>query len=278
MFNQQSLIGYQPGDSFLHRLSGTSKLLFFLLVSISAMTSYDTRLLLFIGLGSLLLFGISGIKIRQVAFVLGLAVLFALLNLIMIYLFAPVYGVEIYGSKQVLLAGFGTYNVTSQELFYLFNVLLKYFCTIPLALIFLLTTNPSQFASSLNQIGLSYKVAYSVSLTLRYIPDLQEEFYMIKMSQEARGMDLSKKASLVQRIKGNLQIVTPLIFSSLDRIETIATAMELRRFGKHKKRTWYTAQSFKQADWLVVSFALLIIGVTLLLFVVNEGRFYNPWK
>ena len=278
MFNQQSLIGYQPGDSFLHRLSGTSKLLFFLLVSISAMTSYDTRLLLFIGLGSLLLFGISGIKIRQVAFVLGLAVLFALLNLIMIYLFAPVYGVEIYGSKQVLLAGFGTYNVTSQELFYLFNVLLKYFCTIPLALIFLLTTNPSQFASSLNQIGLSYKVAYSVSLTLRYIPDLQEEFYMIKMSQEARGLDLSKKASLVQRIKGNLQIVTPLIFSSLDRIETIATGMELRRFGKHKKRTWYTAQSFKQADWLVVSFALLIIGVTLLLFVVNAGRFYNPWK
>ena len=278
MFNQQSLIGYQPGDSFLHRLSGTSKLLFFLLVSISAMTSYDTRLLLFIGLGSLLLFGISGIKIRQVAFVLGLAVLFALLNLIMIYLFAPVYGVEIYGSKQILLAGFGTYNVTSQELFYLFNVLLKYFCTIPLALIFLLTTNPSQFASSLNQIGLSYKVAYSVSLTLRYIPDLQEEFYMIKMSQEARGLDLSKKASLVQRIKGNLQIVTPLIFSSLDRIETIATAMELRRFGKHKKRTWYTAQSFKQADWLVVSFALLIIGVTLLLFVVNAGRFYNPWK
>ena len=262
----------------MHRLSGISKFLFFLLVSISAMTSYDTRLLLFIGLGSLLLFGISGIKIRQVAFVLGLAVLFALLNLIMLYLFAPVYGVEIYGSKQVLLAGFGTYNLISQELFYLFNVLLKYFCTIPLVLIFLLTTNPSQFASSLNQIGLSYKVAYSVNLTLRYIPDLQEEFYMIKMSQEARGLDLSKKASLVQRIKGNLQIVTPLIFSSLDRLETIATAMELRRFGKHKKRTWYTAQSFKQADWLVVSFALLIIGVTLLLFVVNEGRFYNPWK
>ena len=40
-----------------------------------------------------------------------------------------------------------------------------------------MTTHPSQFASSLNQIGVPYKIAYSVSLTLRYIPDLQEEFF-----------------------------------------------------------------------------------------------------
>lgn len=44
---------------------------------------------------------------------------------------------------------------------------------------FLMTTHPSQFASSLNKIGVSYKVAYAVSLTMRYIPDIQEEFYTI---------------------------------------------------------------------------------------------------
>ena len=76
-----------------------------------------------------------------------------------------------------------------------------------------MTTHPSQFASSLNQIGVPYKITYSVSLTLRYIPDLQEEFFTIKMSQEARGMELSKKASLMQRIKGNLRIITPLILA-----------------------------------------------------------------
>ncbi|MGT2846174.1 energy-coupling factor transporter transmembrane component T family protein [Streptococcus massiliensis] len=278
MFDSRKMIGYQAGDSFLHRLSGTSKLLFFLLVSIAAMTSYDTRLLLAIALGSLALFTLSGIKFKQVSIVILLASFFALLNVVMIYLFAPNYGVGLYQSKQILLEGWGAYSITSQELFYLGNVLLKYICTIPLALIFLLTTHPSQFAASLNQIGLSYKVAYSVSLTLRYIPDLQEEFYMIKMSQEARGLELSKKAKLSQRIKGNLQIITPLIFSSLDRIETIATAMELRRFGKHKKRTWYTAQKFGRADQLVtlLGFAVLLIALTL--FFINGSRFYNPWK
>ena len=47
------LVGYHAGTSFLHRLSGASKLLFLLLVSLAAMLSYDTRLLLVIGLGAL---------------------------------------------------------------------------------------------------------------------------------------------------------------------------------------------------------------------------------
>ncbi len=45
---------------------------------------------------------------------------------------------------------------------------------------------------------------------------------------------MSKKGRLGQRIKGVAQIVLPLILSSLDRIETVSTAMELRRFGQRK--------------------------------------------
>ena len=277
MFNQQKLIGYHAGKTFLHALSGASKLIFFILVSVAAMMSYDTRFLLLVALASLILFRVSEIRLKDISFVLAFAGTFAALNILMVYLFAPQYGVEIYGAKNLLWTGWGAYNLTFQELFYLLNLLLKYFSTIPLAVIFLMTTHPSQFASSLNQIGLSYKIAYAVSLTLRYIPDLQEEFYLIKMSQEARGQELSKKAPLSKRIKGNLQIVIPLIFSSLERINTIATAMELRRFGKNKKRTWYTQQAFSKLDKLVIVVSVLLLALSLLLFVVNQGRFYNPW-
>lgn len=195
----------------------------------------------------------------------------------MVYLFAPGYGESIYGSKTVLLEGIGPFYLTSQELFYLFNLSLKYFSTVPLAILFLVTTNPSQFASSLNQIGVPYKVAYAVSLTLRYIPDVQEEFHMIKISQEARGLELSKKAKLLDRIKGNLQIIIPLIFSSLDRIDLVSTAMELRRFGKHSKRTWYTYKRLSRNDFITILLALLILLASLALFVLNKGRFYNPF-
>lgn len=273
----KSLIGYHDGEGFLYDLSGASKLLFFLLVSIACMTTYDTRLILAVGLMSVLLFKSADIHWRDVSFVMKFVTVFALLNVIMVYLFAPDYGEKIYGVKTLLWAGTGRFYLSWQEIFYLLNLVLKYFCTVPLAILFLMTTHPSQFAASLNQIGISYKVAYAVSLTLRYIPDVQEEFYMIRTSQEARGLELSQKANLLSRIKGNLQIIIPLIFSSLDRIDTVSTAMELRRFGKNKKRTWYMYQPFRKKDILAIALACLILLISFWLFSLNKGRFYNPW-
>ncbi|HEM4383553.1 TPA: energy-coupling factor transporter transmembrane protein EcfT [Streptococcus suis] len=276
--SQQKLIGYHPGTGFIHSLSAVSKLLFFLIVSILAMITYDTRLILFIAVFSLPLFKMSGIRYKEISLVLILTIIFAAMNALMVHLFAPRYGVELYGADTPLLSGLGVYSLTSQQAFYLVNLLLKYFCTVPLAIIFLMTTHPSQFASSLNQIGVSYKVAYAVSLTMRYIPDIQEEFYTIRMSQEARGLELSKKGKLMDRIKGNLSLVIPLIFSSLERIDTISTAMELRRFGKNKKRTWYTQQPLQRIDYAVLLFILALVVVTIYLFFINQGRFYNPWR
>ncbi|HEM3660843.1 TPA: energy-coupling factor transporter transmembrane protein EcfT [Streptococcus suis] len=275
--SQQKLIGYHPGTGLIHSLSAVSKLLFFLIVSILAMITYDTRLILFIAVFSLALFKMSGIRYKEISLVLILTIIFAAMNALMVHLFAPRYGVELYGADTPLLSGLGVYSLTSQQAFYLLNLLLKYFCTVPLAIIFLMTTHPSQFASSLNQIGVSYKVAYAVSLTMRYIPDIQEEFYTIRMSQEARGLELSRKGKLMDRIKGNLSLVIPLIFSSLERIDTISTAMELRRFGKNKKRTWYTQQPLQRIDYAVLLFILALVVVTIYLFFVNQGRFYNPW-
>ncbi|MFX3764208.1 energy-coupling factor transporter transmembrane component T family protein, partial [Streptococcus suis] len=82
-----------------------------------------------------------------------------------------------------------------------------------------------------------------------YIPDIQEEFYTIRMSQDERGLELSKKGKLMDRIKGNLSLVIHLIFSSLERIDTISTAMELRLFGKNKKITLYTQQPLQRIDY-----------------------------
>ena len=254
------LIGYQSGQGFLYDLSGASKMLFFILVSVACMATYDPRFILAVGLLSIYLFYLAKIRWRDISFVVKIIGSIALFNLLMVYLFAPGYGEEIYGAKTVLIEGWGRFYLTSQELFYLANLLLKYFSTVPLAILF------------------PYKFAYSVSLTLRYIPDVQEEFFTIRKAQEARGLDLSQKAGLVKRIRGNLQIVLPLIFSSLERIDTISTAMELRRFGRYKKRTWYVHKSLMKQDYLVILSAILILGISIGLIFFNHGRFYNPWR
>ena len=274
---EQQTLGYHPGKTWIHQVNPTAKLVFLLLVSIACMTTYDTRFLIMASLLSVALFPFSNIKWHQISFVIKFIAVFSVLNLVMVYIFEPEYGVAIYGTRHVIFAGFGRFTLTQEQVFYLFNLALKYFCTIPVAIVFLLTTNPSSFASSLNKIGVSYKIGYAVALALRYIPDIQEEFFTISQAQQARGYEMSKKGKLLQRAKGIAQIIVPLIFSSLDRIETISTAMELRRFGQKKSRTWYVDQPFKKKDWLVMLAAIVIFGVSLSLFKFNGGRFYNPF-
>lgn len=273
MNNQLNVLGYQAGNGFIYQINATAKLAFFVLISISCMITYDTRYLAFVGISSMLLFYLSHIPFKMVKRVVQFAVIFAVLNIIFVFLFDHNYGVRLYGSHTSLFWG-----VSAEELFYLFNMILKYFCTIPLALLFILTTHPSQFASSLNKIGLPYHSSYSVSLALRYIPDIQEKFLTIRNAQEARGMDLSRKVNLFVRIKLNIQLLLPLIFSSLEQIDSISTAMELRRFGKKKKRTWYSYVPLNARDYGVIALAFLGVFVVIGLFFSNHGRFFNPFQ
>lgn len=273
----QQMLGFIPGDTFIHRLSGTTKLLVLILMSVASMTTYDTRFLLATSFLSIILFKISNIKWSDISFIVKFIAIFSILNLVAVYLFSPEYGTEIYGSKHIIWQGVGRYTLTYEQMFYESNLVLKYISSIPFVLLFLLTTNPSEFASSLNKIGVSYKIAYSVALAIRYIPDIQVAYYDISSSQQARGYEMSKKASFPKRIKGAMQVVFPLILSSLERIEVVSTAMELRRFGKSKKRTWYSERPFSMVDGLVILAAILLTATSFTLIYINGGRFYNPF-
>ena len=71
------LIGYQSGEGFIYELSAVTKLLFFLLISVTAMVTYDTRLIFFIAVFSMFLFRLSGIRLKSVSMVLIFTILFA---------------------------------------------------------------------------------------------------------------------------------------------------------------------------------------------------------
>ena len=272
-----NLFNYIERSSPVHRLTGATKLLCLLLWSFAAMATYDTRLLLVLSILSVFLFRLSKIRLRDVSFMLGFTAAFMLLNNLLVFLFSPQHGVEIYGTSHVLLHLGKRYSLTQEQLFYHLNLFLKYLSTIPMVLLFVSTTNPSEFAASLNRIGVPYSIAYSVALALRYIPDIQKEYHDISLAQQARGIELSKKENLFKRLKSASSILTPLILSSIDRIEIISNAMELRCFGKNKKRTWYMARRFAPADIIAIVFCCLLVVLTFALSLLNHGRFYNPF-
>lgn len=272
-----NLFNYIDRPSPIHRLTGASKLVCLLLWSFAAMSGFHTPLLALLTLGALLLFRMSQIHFRDVSVMLGFTGAFLVMNNLLIFLFSPEHGVSLYGSRTVLFSIVGPYVVTAEQLFYHLNVILKYTCTIPIVLLFICTTNPSEFAASLNRIGVSYRVSYAVALALRYIPDVQREYQDIALAQQARGVEMSKKASLIQRLKSVSTILIPLILSSMERIDTISNAMELRGFGKGKRRSWYSGRPFSAWDWVAMGICGGILIVSFLLTLLRGSRFFNPF-
>ncbi|BAM48499.1 energy-coupling factor transporter transmembrane component T family protein [Amphibacillus xylanus] len=271
------MLGYFERDSVIHRLSGVTKLIIFLLWSTAAMLTYDTRVLLVLFVLGLVIFKLSKVKLKEISVVLVLILFFLLLNNLAIYLFSPQEGVQIYNHSTELFTIYGRYNMTVEQLFYQLNVTLKYIVVTPAALLFIITTQPSEFAASLNKIGVHYKISIAVSLALRYIPDIQRDFRTISQVQQARGVDFSKNEKLLRRLKNVSSVIMPLIFSSLDRIETISQAMELRSFGKHNKRTWYSARPLTKIDWIVLVASVILFTLAMVVTFYDGSRFYNPF-
>lgn len=272
------MISYIDRPSPIHRLSGATKFLVFLFWAIMAMSTFDIRILAVMAVMGIIIFLLSRTKLSEVSFIFKLLLVFMVLNLLGIYIFAPEHGVSLYGSRHLVWQGIGRYTITLEQLYYELNVFLKYVVVIPVAILLLVTTHPSEFASSLNKIGISYSISYAISLTLRYIPDVQRDYQDIAKAQQARGIELaSRKVSAYKRLRGSVAILMPLIFSSLERIDLISNAMELRGFGKHKKRTWYSGRPFSKVDAavLIIGGILFILGMY---FTFRSGnRFHNPF-
>ena len=271
------MLSYIDRPSPVHALTGATKLIVFLLWSALTMAGYDTRVMLVMSVLGITVFIISGTKIRDVSFIFKMLVLFMVLNLITIYLFAPEQGVQIYGTRHIVVEGIGRFTLTQEQIFYEFNIILKYSMMVPMAIMLIITTNHSEFAASLNRVGVNYSIAYAVSLALRYIPDVQRDFESISQAQQARGVELSRKVSWVKRLKGVSRILLPLVFSSLDRIDVISHAMELRSFGKYKKRTWYSYRPFTRTDIIVLLAAAVLFALGMWITFQDGSRFWNPF-
>ena len=94
------MLSYIKKNSPIHKLTGATKLICFLLWTIAAMITYDTRVLIGLFIAGIIVFKISKIKFEDVSFILYFILFFLLLNALLIFVFSPYQGVEIYGSEQ----------------------------------------------------------------------------------------------------------------------------------------------------------------------------------
>ena len=279
--NQQKVafgFTYLDGNSWIHNLNGVTKFIVFALWIVLCFATFDMRFLIAAFICSSICVLTSGIPFKKFKVPTAGMILLVTLNALFIFLFSPGQGPEVIGTRTVLLGSEGArYALTAETLWYLAVVCMKLFTIFPMALLFVFCTQPSEFASSLNKIGLSYKISYSISLSLRYIPEITDDFSNIMHAQEARGVDISRNVSLKTRIVNVSKVLAPLVLSSIDRIDVITNAMVLRGFGNSKKRTWYRERSMKALDWIIIILAIAFIVLAFVSRFSFDVKYWYPF-
>lgn len=271
-------LSYIPMDSPVHRLSGVTKFIILFFGACLTLSTFDLRILLAVTAISWILLKQTKVPLKVFRHIIFFMVLMTVINALFIYLFSPGQGTIYMGTRTVLLGSEDMgYALTQETLWYLLVVICKYLTLFPMALMFVSATNPSEFASSLNRLKISYKVSYAFALALRYLPDVIDDYGHIMHSQMCRGVDISSDAKLSERLKGIANVLAPLVLSSMDKIDTITNAMSLRGFGREKKRTWYRERRLKAADWLIIIGLFALWALALYLRFVKGIMFWYPF-
>lgn len=81
------ILSYEEKDTWIHELSGVTKLIFFLLWCLTSMLTYDTRVLAAMLILALIIFKISQTEWKQVGAVFKLVMVFLVFNVIAIYIY-----------------------------------------------------------------------------------------------------------------------------------------------------------------------------------------------
>lgn len=281
--NDRLFINLHPGNTFLDKLTGKTKVRVFLLFIVILVATWDIRVIAPLFVLFLLAFLSIHPNWSRIQGLVYFVILVNLFNLFLMWLVEPDYGAKVVGGSTVWVELNSFYVITRETMWYFMVRLSKFLSTFLVSLIFIQTITPSELAAGLYSIHMPYKACFIVELAFRYIPDISRDFQNIKISMQARGMELdAKKEKLSVRLKQNVLILIPLIITSFDRVGNISNAMDLRGFGKGKTRTYYSEHEDTKGDKImaVVIWILLVCFIALVvrnIFFKGTFEVWSPW-
>ncbi len=164
-----------------------------------------------------------------------------------------------------ILFRIGPVTATTEGLAFAVETLARLMAITGALVLFYLTTPIGSLVVDLERRGVSPRVAFVVSASVRTVPAIVERAGQIADAQRARALDT--QGSLWRRARGLVPLVGPVLLGSIADVEARAMALEARGFSRSGPRSllWAPADSEAEriARWLMVLAvpALLIAGL-----------------
>ncbi|MGY0692736.1 energy-coupling factor transporter transmembrane component T family protein [Virgibacillus sp. FSP13] len=184
---------------------------------------------------------------------------------IFILAFTAIYHALLSPGERVLWE-WSIFQVTAEGLLAGFQFVWRIILLLLLASTLTFSTKPLTLAAGLelllkplSRVGVPIEqFALMISITLRFIPTILEELERILLAQKARGMDFSEY-SRIKRLYAYVSLLIPLLFSIIQRAETLSDAIDSRAYGKGKNRTRYRILHLTRTDYGILATVLLLM-------------------
>lgn len=247
---------FEERDSFLHRLNPLTKLAFAVLVMIGLTVIVDPISSLIAVLATTLaIWLLGGVRLRALLRILGPVVV---LSFGVIWTTALFYVSDSTSHPRALWT-LGPLVVTDQGLAYGLVIMLRMLGFFAASLLFVLTTDPTDFVQALIQkLRVGYRFGYGAHAAYGFVPLLEGELATIRAAHRVRGV--REGGSLRARFRYFVGLLVPLLAGAVRRAERVALAMDARGFGAYPTRTFYRRSTFGREDVVFVAGSIAILG------------------
>lgn len=134
------------------------------------------------------------------------------------------------------------------------------------------TTSPTLITDAIERLlsplkfmrGGVHTIAMMMTIALRFIPTLIEEYGKITSAQKARGADL-ETGNLLERTRALIPVFIPLFITSFRRAYELAYAMECRCYHGYKGRTRMRQMKLSARDYIALLLIVLVFAGILLM-------------
>ncbi|NCC86635.1 MAG: energy-coupling factor transporter transmembrane protein EcfT [Clostridia bacterium] len=254
---------YFPGKSVLHRMDPRMKIFLTLafIVIIFLCKNFFSLGVMVIILAIMIASSRISIKLilRGIKPILFIIIFTAVLNIF-------------YTHKGETWFKYGFIEITSGGVYTAVFMAIRIICLIIASSLLTYTTSPTMITDGLERIMSPFKfmkngvhtVAMMMTIALRFIPTLIEEFEKITNAQKARGADL-ETGGLIQRSKALIPIFIPLFVTSFRRAYELAFAMECRCYRGAEGRTRMKQMKLAKIDFLSAFLLTAMCAVVLIL-------------
>lgn len=135
-----------------------------------------------------------------------------------------------------------------------------------------MTTKPKDIILTFNKFGVPFKITFTTTTALRFLPIILEEWALIMKAQAARGLRF-RKLSIRNLMQAFSRSFSTLIINSVRRARIIALAMETRAFGAGKRRTSLTELQMTRTD-IIASTAICIAAALIFVLIILFPGFF----